>query len=53
MRVVQLLEIFRAYTNFIWTDTKGQTPAMKFGLAKGAIRVEDILYWRPNANANW
>lgn len=53
MRVVQLLEIFRVYTNFILTDTKGETPAMKFGLAKGTIRFEDILYWRPNTNENW
>lgn len=47
-RVMHLLEIFRTYTNFIWTDSKGRTPAMKFGLSKGPIRFEDILYWKPD-----
>lgn len=46
-RVVQLLDIFRVYTNFIWKRSNGQTPAMAFGLAKGPLRFEDILYWRP------
>lgn len=46
-RVLQLLTIFRAYTNYIDTDDRGETPAMRFGLAKGRVRFEDILYWRP------
>lgn len=46
-RVLQLLTIFRAYSNYIDADDKGETPAMRFGLAKGRLRFEDILYWRP------
>lgn len=46
-RAQQVLTIFRAYTNYIHTDDSGVTPAMRFGLAKGRIRFEDILYWRP------
>ncbi len=46
-RVMQVLEIYRVYTNYVWTDSKGLTPAMKFGLAKGPMKVEDILYWTP------
>lgn len=46
-RVTQHLEIFRVYTNYVQTDDHGQTPAMKFGLAKGPIRMEDILYYWP------
>lgn len=46
-RVAQYLEIFRAYTNYIQKDAKGITPAMRFGLAKGPLKFEDILYWQP------
>lgn len=46
-RVVQYLEIFRVFTNYIRKDDDGVTPAMKFGLAKGPLKFEDILYWRP------
>ena len=46
-RVHQVLTIFRAYTNFVKTNSKCVTPAMKFGLAKGPVRAEEILYWRP------
>lgn len=47
LRVMQMLEIFRVYTNFIRKDSRGQTPAMKIGLARGAIRFEDVIYWQP------
>ena len=46
-RVAQYLEIFRVYTNYIKTDAKGFTPAMRFGLACGPVRFEDILYFWP------
>ncbi len=48
-RVHQLLTIFRAYSNYVDANDKGETPAMRFGLAKGRVRFEDILYWRPRA----
>lgn len=47
LRVVQHLEIFRVFSNYVWTDSNGMTPAMKFGLAKGPVRMEDILYYWP------
>jgi transposase-like protein len=46
-RVLQLLTIFRTFTNYIDTDDNGETPAMRFGLARGRVRFEDVLYWRP------
>ena len=35
------------YTNYIKTDAKGVTPAMRFGLARGPVKFEDILYFWP------
>lgn len=46
-RVAQCIEIFRVFTNFVGKKPNDVTPAMKFGLTKGPVRVEDILYWRP------
>ncbi len=46
-RVMQMLEIFRVYTNYIRTKDGKTTPAVKFGLAKGPVRFEDIIYWMP------
>ena len=43
----QNFEIFRIYMNYTWKDEKGITPAMRFGLAKGPVKVEDVLYWTP------
>lgn len=46
-RVAQCIEIFRVFTNSVGKKPNDVTPAMKFGLAKGPVRVEEILYWRP------
>jgi hypothetical protein len=46
-----MLEIFRTYTNYIRTKDGKTTPAVKFGLAKGPIRFEDIIYWMPRFNS--
>lgn len=55
--IQKLLDIFRVHYNFVKTErprkgAEGQTrhvrtPAMKLGLAKGQIRIEDILYFQP------
>ena len=45
-RAFQLLDIFRVYTNYVWT-TGGKTPAQRLGLARGPVKFEDILYWQP------
>jgi hypothetical protein len=42
--VVRLLDIYRVYYNFIKKGEDGKTSAMRLGLAKGAIRYEDIIY---------
>ncbi|MGO6719866.1 hypothetical protein [Rhizobium ruizarguesonis] len=43
--VEKMLVIFRTYFNYIAKGKDGNTPAMRLGLAKGAIRFEDILYF--------
>jgi len=44
--VGKLLEIFRVFYNFVEAGKNKQTPAMRLGLAKGKISVEDIVYYR-------
>lgn len=44
-RIQQLLDIYRTYYNFVKKGDDGFTPAMRLGLAKGVIRIEDILYF--------
>lgn len=54
-RVQQLIDIYRVFYNFAKPGERrkdadgnsmpGQTPAMRLGLAKGLVRIEDILYF--------
>lgn len=46
-RVLQLLEIFRVYSNFVYRSGKKATAAEVIGLARGPAKFEDILYWMP------
>lgn len=46
-RVIKLLEIFRVYHNYFLLGKDKRTPAMRLGLAKSQIRLEDILYYKP------
>lgn len=41
--VVKVLEIYRVYYNYIQVGEDGKTPAMRLGLAKGRIEIEDML----------
>jgi len=43
--IEKLLGIFRLYYNYCLTGMDEKTPAMKLGLAKGVIPVEDIIYF--------
>lgn len=43
-----VLSIFKTAYNYCLADSKGQTPAMKLGLAKGLVALEDIVYFAPN-----
>ena len=43
--IQKLLDIFRVYYNYcLKSDKDNKTPAMRLGLAKGVIRVEDLFY---------
>lgn len=45
--IQKLLDIYRVYYNYCAVGKGGKTPAMRLGLAKGKIRIEDILYFDP------
>jgi hypothetical protein len=44
---VWLLDIYRVYYNFIKVGKDKMTPAMRLGLARGPIRYEDVIYFKP------
>jgi hypothetical protein len=44
--VGKLLDIFRVFYNFVEVGRNKQTPAMRLGLAKGKITVENIIYYQ-------
>jgi hypothetical protein len=44
--VGKLLDIFRVFYNFVEVGKNKQTPAMRLGLAKGKITIEDIVYYQ-------
>ena len=46
-RLQQLFDIYRCYYNFAKVGDDGRTPAMRLGLAKGPIRIRDILAFKP------
>jgi len=46
--LVQALEIFRVYYNFCQCRKDKKTPAMRIGLARGPVAVEDILDFVPD-----
>jgi hypothetical protein len=43
--VVKLLRIFRVFYNYCAAGKDGATPAMRLGLAKGKVDLEDIIYF--------
>jgi hypothetical protein len=43
--LAKVLEIFRVFYNYCKTGDDKKTPAMRLGLAKGPVRLEDILYF--------
>ena len=47
----KLLVLLRVYWNYCYVaknSKDGETPAQRLGLAKGRVRVEDIVYFDPN-----
>lgn len=47
--VAKILEIYRVYYNYVQVGEDGATPAMRLGLAKGKIEIEDLLSFVPSA----
>jgi transposase-like protein len=45
--IVKLLEMFRVFYNYVLVGVDKQTPAMRLGLAKGRVSIEDIVYFQP------
>lgn len=45
--LAQALEIFRVYYNYCECGEDRKTPAMRLGLARGLVALEDILYFEP------
>jgi len=43
--LAKVLTIFKVAYNYCLEDSQGKTPAMKLGLAKGVVALEDILYF--------
>lgn len=55
-RIQQLLDIYRVYYNYVAAGKDRKTPAMRIGLAKGRVRIEDILYFgvrEPSKPPQW
>ncbi len=44
--IIKLLDIFRVYYNYCITGNDKNTPAMRLGLAKGIVPIEDIIYYK-------
>lgn len=49
--LVKMLSIFRTYFNYCEVAQDGKTPAMRLGLTKGPIALEDIVYFSPEQPA--
>jgi transposase-like protein len=45
--IVKLLEMFRVFYNYALLGADKRTPAMRLGLAKGRVSLEDIVYFQP------
>lgn len=43
--VSKVLDIFRVFYNYVECGEDKQTPAMRLGLAKGRVSLEDVLYF--------
>lgn len=43
--IVKMLGIFRTFYNYCLAGKDGKTPAMRLGLAKGKVGLEDIIYF--------
>jgi len=44
--IVKMLGIFRVFYNYCLAGQSKKTPAMRLGLAKGSVSLEDIIYFK-------
>ncbi len=42
--IIKILDIFRVFYNYIEVGKDGLTPAMRVGLAKGRIEIQDVIH---------
>jgi transposase-like protein len=45
--ITKVLDIFRIFYNFVEVGKDKETPAIRIGLSKGKVTMEDILYYQP------
>ena len=43
--LTKMADIYRVYYNYVNKNDKGETPAMRLGLAKGPVASEKIIYY--------
>lgn len=43
--IIKLLDIFRVFYNYIEVGKDGQTPAMRLGLAKSNIEMDNVVHY--------
>jgi transposase-like protein len=43
--ITKVLDIFRVFYNYVEVGKDGQTPAVRLGLAKSKVDMEDIIYY--------
>jgi len=43
--ILKILGVFRTFYNYCLSGQDGKTPAMRLGLAKGKLALEDIIYF--------
>lgn len=41
---IKLADLYRLFYNFVLKGSDGKTPAMRLGIAKGAVSIEKIIY---------
>jgi hypothetical protein len=47
-----MLDIFRVFYNYVEVGKDKETPAMRLGLAKGTVDMEDIIYYAPHRESS-
>jgi hypothetical protein len=43
--LTKMADIYRVYYNYVNNNDKGETPAMRLGLAKGPVAAEKNIYF--------